>query len=303
MSKSKNVMVPIVLFVYNRPWHARQTIEALQKNTLAKESELFIYSDGPKNEKAEAKVRQVRDYIKTIEGFQKVTIVEREKNFGLAANTTDGVTSIINNHGRVIVLEDDLITSPYFLTFMNEALDFYENEEKVMHISGYMFPIDTEGLPEAAFHRATCSWGWGTWKRAWSLFEYDVEKIMKSFTPQMIKSFNLNGYYNFWSQIVGNKKNLIKTWAIFWYATVFLNGGLTLYPITSMVRNIGMDSSGEHCGTSDQFDVQLTQKAVTQFATTIAEYQPLVIRLSEYYKKIKPSIWTKIFRNLKRLAK
>ena len=294
---------PIILFVYNRPWHTRQTIEALQKNTLAKESELFIYSDSAKDDTAEAKARQVRDYIKTIEGFQKVTIVEREKNFGLAANITDGVTSIINNHGRVIVLEDDLITSPYFLTFMNEALDFYENEEKVMHISGYMFPIDTEGLPEAACHRAICSWGWGTWKRAWSLFEYDVEKIMKSFTPQMIKSFNLNGYYNFWSQIVGNKKNLIKTWAVFWYATVFLNGGLTLYPITSMVRNIGMDSSGEHCGISDQFDVQLTQKSVTQFATTIAEYQPLVIRLSEYYKKIKPSIWTRIFRNLKRLAK
>jgi GT2 family glycosyltransferase len=113
---------PIALFVYNRPWHTRQTVEALKKNELASESELFIYSDAPKNGKAKEKVKEVREYIKTIDGFKKVTIIERENNWGLADSIIDGVTKIVNEYGKIIVLEDDLVTSPYFLKFMNEAL-------------------------------------------------------------------------------------------------------------------------------------------------------------------------------------
>ena len=115
-------LAPIVLFVYNRPDHTRQTVEALQKNELAIDSELFIYSDATKNENAEQKVNEVREYIKNINGFKKVTIVEREKNWGLANSIIDGVTKIVNEYGKIIVLEDDLVTSPYFLKFMNWAL-------------------------------------------------------------------------------------------------------------------------------------------------------------------------------------
>src|SRR3989339_698479 len=140
------MLSPIVLFVYNRLEHTRKTIEALQKNELAKDSELFLYSDGPKNEENIKKVNEVRKYINSIDGFKKVKIVEREINFGLARSIIAGVTDIVNKYGKIIVLEDDIVTSPYFLTFMNDALCLYENEEKVMHISGYFFPVENKNL-------------------------------------------------------------------------------------------------------------------------------------------------------------
>lgn len=133
---------PIVLFVYNRPWHTKQTIESLKSNELAQESELFIYSDAAKDNDEIENVNEVRKYIETLDGFKKVTIIKREQNWGLADSIIDGVTKIVNEYGKIIVLEDDLVTSPYFLKFMNEALDFYENEEKVWHISGWNYPIN-----------------------------------------------------------------------------------------------------------------------------------------------------------------
>ena len=125
------VLSPIVLFVHNRPWHTKQTVEALQQNELAEDSELFIYSDAAKSSKANAAVQEVRDYIYSVSGFKKITIIERKYNWGLADSIIDGVTSIVNKYGRIIVLEDDLVTSPYFLKFMNDALSFYKNEKRV----------------------------------------------------------------------------------------------------------------------------------------------------------------------------
>ena len=139
-------LAPIVLFVYNRPWHTKQTVEALQKNELAKESELFIYCDEAKNEDAGKSVDEVREYIDKVDGFKKVTIIKREKNWGLADSIIDGVTKIVNEYGKIIVLEDDLVTSPYFLKFMNDGLEFYKDEKKVFGITGYAFPVKKENL-------------------------------------------------------------------------------------------------------------------------------------------------------------
>ena len=150
-------MIPIILFVYNRPWHTRQTVKALQKNELAGRSDLFIFSDGPKDEQTEKAVQKVREYIHTIDGFQTVTIREREENWGLANSIIDGVTQIVNEYGRVIVLEDDLMTSPFFLRYMNDALNLYECEEKVISIHGYIYPL-SEKLPSTFFLRGTDYW-------------------------------------------------------------------------------------------------------------------------------------------------
>ena len=158
---------PIVLFTYNRLLHTRKTVESLQNNELANKSNLFIFSDGPKNEKDQVIIKDIRNYLKKIKGFKKIEIIEREKNFGLANNIIDGVTKIVNEYGKIIVLEDDILTNQYFLKFMNEALEFYEKEEKVMHISGYMYPIDSKELPDTFFIKPTTCWGWATWKRAW----------------------------------------------------------------------------------------------------------------------------------------
>jgi hypothetical protein len=242
---------PIALFTYNRPRHTRQTVESLRNNERAPDSELFIFSDGWKGPADEGSVREVRDYLRTAGGFKKITIVERENNRGLADNIIDGVTRIVNDHGRVIVLEDDMITSPYFLGYMNEALDRYRDEKRVWHVSGWSYPIEPAGLPDAFLWRVMNCWGWGTWKDRWRYFERDPEGLIRRFTREQIKRFNLDGCHDFWAQARDNAEGRITTWAVFWYAVIFEHGGLCLNPARSLVRNIGYDGSGVHCGTAN----------------------------------------------------
>ncbi|GAB6182730.1 glycosyltransferase [Thermodesulfovibrio hydrogeniphilus] len=295
---------PIVLFVYNRPWHTQQTVEALKKNEMAKESELFIFSDGAKAEKDLEKVKEVREYIKTIDGFKKVTIIERDKNLGLASNIIDGVTTIVNQYGKIIVLEDDLATSPYFLRFMNEALEMYQDEEKVMHISGYIYPIKTEGLDDTFFIKPTTCWGWATWARAWKYFKKDADFYIKQFNKNMIKDFNLNGAYNYFDQIVKNKKGKINTWAIFWYASVYLQGGLSLHPKESYVLNIGFDEEGTHCkAATNVYNVDLIKEYKPNFTKTIVENIRARKALEDFFNSIKPSFISKVRNKLQKAIK
>lgn len=175
-------LAPIVLFVYNRPWHTRKTIGALIKNNLAKESELIIYSDAAKTSEVEKDVMEVRRFIHSIIGFKAVQIIERSKNWGLANSIIDGVCSVVNKYGKIIVLEDDLVTSPYFLNFMNEALNHYENNNEVISIHGYVYPIDN--LPETFFLKGADCWGWATWKEGWALFESDGMKLLDNLTKK-----------------------------------------------------------------------------------------------------------------------
>ena len=177
---------PIALFVYNRLWHTKQTIEALQKNELASESELIIHSDGAKNSNKLLKVKEVRDYIGTIGGFKKVTIIEQKTNLGLALSIIRGVTKTVNEHGKIIVLEDDMVTSPYFLKFMNDALKFYENEDKVWHICGWNYPIDVTSKNDVYLYRIMECWGWATWKVKWT----KLKKIDISIEPNTKKYGN-----------------------------------------------------------------------------------------------------------------
>ena len=151
------ILAPITLFTYNRLWHTQQTIEALRNNELADVSELFLFSDGPKSEADREKVQSVREYLKSVTGFKKVAVVERDRNLGLAQSIISGVTEFVNKYGRVIVLEDDMLTSPFFLRFMNDALEFYKDEEKVISIHGYMYPVKAE-LPETFFLKGADCW-------------------------------------------------------------------------------------------------------------------------------------------------
>ena len=252
-----NVPAPIVLFVYNRPWHTQQTVEALQKNKLASESELFIYSDDAKNDDARVSVDEVRKYIDNITGFKKITVIKRDKNWGLANSIIDGVTKIVNEYGRIIVLEDDLVTSPYFLKFMNEGLTMYENEDKVASIHGYIYPIDN--LPNTFFIKGADCWGWATWKRAWDIFESNGEKILDELKSRGLeKGADFNNSYGLTQMLKDQIKGKNNSWAVRWYMSAFLKDMLTLYPGKSYVQNIGNDDSGTHCGVSDIFRVELS---------------------------------------------
>ena len=295
-------LAPIVLFVYNRPWHTHQTVEALQKNELANESELFIYSDAPKNEETQSKVKEVRDYIKTVDGFKKVTIIEREKNWGLANSIIDGVTKIVNEYGKVIVLEDDLVTSPYFLKFMNEALEFYKDELKVWHVSGWNYPIKTDGLGDVFLWRLMNCWGWATWKNRWQYFEKDTDRTISEFSKDEIKRFNINGAEDFFGQVTANYKKKINTWAIFWYATIFKKDGLCLNPTQTFVENIGHDGSGVHCGETKIYSIKLSMNDKVKFTKFLKENTTALERIENFYRFHKKLFIVRIINKLSRMV-
>lgn len=241
------IRAPIVLFVYNRLTHTHRTVDALLKNGLAKESDLIIYSDAPKKPEAADAVHEVREYIRTITGFHSVSIVERDRNYGLANSIIDGVTSVVNKYGRIIVLEDDLVVTPHFLGFMNRALDRYENESKVIQVSGYMFPVKIDIDEDALFLPLCTSWGWATWQRAWQLFDPDAKGYAKlKAAPALRNRFNLDGAYDYYSMLKAQLEGRVDSWAIRWYLATFLFEGLTLYPRQSLVTNAGFDGSGTH---------------------------------------------------------
>ena len=302
-------LAPIALFVYNRPEHTRRTLKFLQQNLLADESRLFIFSDAAATAADESNVKEVRELIKTVSGFRKVEIVERSKNLGLAASIIDGVSRLVKEYGRIIVFEDDLISSPYTLQYFNNALRRYENEEKVMHIGAYMYPLKPGAeskescLPETFFYRAATSWGWATWERAWSHFEPDVAKLMSGFNSRKISDFSIDGTMNFWKQMKEFKAGKNNSWAIRWYASIFLKGGLTLNPSESLINNIGHDGTGVHSGVNDIYHVVVNHQPVTYFPDVIEENKVAYSAIRSFLKNRKGSLWLRIKRYINQKLK
>jgi GT2 family glycosyltransferase len=292
-------LAPIALFVYNRPEHTRRTIKFLSKNLLADESKLFIFSDAPKSEADKSKVAQVRESLRSVEGFKSVTIIERLTNLGLANSIIDGVTMLTEKYGKVVVFEDDLISSPYALQYFNEALQRYKNEEKVMHIGAYMYPLKNSNLPQTFFYRAASSWGWATWDRAWKNFEPDIDKIISQFDARKRHQFSIEGTMNFWKQVREFKRGKNNSWAIRWYASVFLEGGLTLNPSKSLINNIGHDGSGIHSGKNNIYDVKISNHPVTDFPVQITENKEAFIAIKNFLKHRKGSMLERIVRYVK----
>lgn len=289
---------PIVLFVYNRPWHTQQTIESLQQNKLSASSELFIYSDAPRNGGDLRSVNEVRNYIKTVNGFKKVSIIEREKNWGLANSIIDGVTNIVNEYGKVIVLEDDLVTSQYFLTYMNEALELYANDNRVISVHGYVYPVEDK-LPEAFFLPGADCWGWATWQRGWELFnsngQYLLDELIRT---KSLRSFDFNGSYPYVKMLKGQIQGRNNSWAVRWYASAYLANKLTLYPGRSMVRNIGNDNSGTHCGESISFDTLLSKTPIDLNNITVEVSQVGFSAFERFFRQLKKGL---IYRALRKL--
>lgn len=237
---------PIALFTYNRADHTQRAVESLLKNAEAKFSDLFIFSDGPKTPKKKAGVEENRKYIHTISGFKSISIIEREKNWGLANNLIAGITEVINKYGKVIVVEDDLILSPYFLQFMNEGLEKYKDDDRVGTITGFVPPIKDK-LPETFFLKYFQCWGWATWKRAWDLLETDARPLLKGLRFKKTK-FDVGGGVGNYGNLYCQKVGLVDSWYLRYYASLFLKDKLSLYPGRSMVTNDGLDGTGTHCG-------------------------------------------------------
>lgn len=287
---------PIALFVYNRPEHTRRTIKFLQQNLLAEESRLYIFSDAAKGIDNQSLVDEVREFIRTVDGFKHIEIIERKSNLGLANSIIDGVSRLVKEYGKVIVFEDDLISSMYTLAYFNDALNRYQNEEKVMHIGAYMYPLKDENLPETFFYRAATSWGWATWDRAWKHFEPDIDLIISRFDQEKKYQFSIEGTMNFWKQIQEFKTGKNNSWAIRWYASIFLSGGLTLNPSNSLINNIGHDGSGIHSGINDIYHVIINPKPIQYFPDKIEEDSLVYHSIKDFLKNRKGSIWQRIIR-------
>lgn len=295
-------LAPILLFAFNRPDHATQTLDALLRNKLAIESDLIVYLDGPRNPSDSELVEKVYQVIAGIKGFKSIVIHRKTANAGLASNIIEGVSDVITRYGRVIVLEDDIVTSPNFLRYMNDALEYYSNDKKVWHISGFTEFIGIDRPNDSFLWRTMHCWGWATWEDRWSHFEKNPQALIEAFTPEMIKRFNLDGFQNFWAQVVLNSKGKINTWAIFWYTTIFLRDGLCLNPFNSYVQNIGLDGSGVHCGIDDMRnnETSLNKFGVFCPADKPVEDEYAVALIKNYYRAHTPNFSLRVYRSLKR---
>lgn len=297
-------LAPILLFVYNRPEHVKRTLAALEQNILAKESELFIYADAARSPQDEASVAEVRKIIRTaLPFFKQVNIIERETNWGLARSIIDGVTTQINRYERVIVLEDDLIVAPYFLKFMNDALDTYQHEEKVGHIQACDFTQDAS-LPDTFLIKWTGSWGWATWKRAWKYFNPDGKALLEELQRRKLTyTFDFNGKYGYTRMLRRQTEGKNNSWAIRWNASLFLNDILSLNVGKSLVQNEGFDGSGTNCGGGNLYASRLWMNPIQVHrispATENLQARNAYVR---YYARTN-SFWAKAIRRIKRTLK
>ena len=275
---------PICLFVFNRPDHTRKTLEALSQNPGFNESPLIVFCDGARNESEAWQVEQTREVVRTWPHPDK-TVVERDENWGLSRSIIQGVTQMVNEFGRIIVLEDDMVTSPYFLRYMNDALHLYERETRVASIHAYIYPID--GLPETFFLRGADCWGWATWANRWAMFEADGSRLMEQLKARKLaKRFDYNWSYPFTRMLEKQISGQNDSWAIRWHASTFLAGALTLYPGRSLVRNIGVDGSGTHCRDNEAYDVAIADVPISIDRIAVEASPEACSRLKAYFKDL-----------------
>jgi hypothetical protein len=294
---------PILLFVYNRPEHLKQLIASLQANAEAPQSMLFIYTDAARNKADEEQVNKVREVIRHIDGFASIEVIERATNWGLARNIIGGVTEQIRRYGRVIVLEDDLVVAPYFLRFMNDALEAYKDEPQVGHIQACDFTQDAS-LPDTFLIKFTGSWGWATWERAWQHFNPDGQALLNELeNRRLTRRFDFNGNYRFTRMLRRQVQGKNNSWAIRWNASLFLKDILSLNVGRSLVQNNGFDGSGTHCGGGNLYGSQLwMQPLPVQKITPICENEAARAAFARYYHRTN-GFWAKVIRRIKRTLK
>lgn len=320
-------LAPIVLFVYNRPWHTRQTIKALQNCELAAESDLYVFADGPKEiatDETRQKISEVRQYIHTIDGFRSIHIQESPTNKGLANSVIQGVSEIINKRRKVIVLEDDILTHPFFLQFMNDALDYYCEDNRIFSIGAFM---DDISIPDDYAHdvfvcRRVETWGWGTWADRWISAEWDMSKypIFKHTTNRQIRHL-CRGGDDLWTLLQMQAAGKIDSWAARWQYNLTLRDGYCLRPKHSLVNNIGMDGSGTHCGNvinNSELRASRTEYSSIwesayllstpifshtnydiQMVSGIKEDKSIVSEIQHHFKQAKDSTWKRVKRFIK----
>lgn len=277
-------LAPLVLFVYNRPWHTQQTVEALLRNKLASQSELYVYSDGPRGNDA-LLVEQVRHYVHSIRGFKQVVVSESETNQGLANSVIRGVTSVLSRHEKVIVLEDDMVCTTDFLDFMNQALNFYQHDSRIFSVSGYSYPVV---IPEyypydvCVFPRAS-SWGWGTWADRWQKVDWEVLDFEQFMRDPKAKAAFKRGGEDLLAMLVKQQMGKINSWAIRWTYAHSKHQAYCLSPVKQKMHSIGTDGSGTHLRKTNRYAVPLTEGNV-RLDADVREDEQLLKSLQAFFR-------------------
>lgn len=264
-------LAPVVLFVYNRIETTMQTLSCLKANTLAPQTDLYLYSDGGKDKNSWEVVNRLRDYLRTITGFRTVTIIEREKNYYLERNIIEGVTDIVNRFGRIIVLEDDVCTNPYYLQYMNDALTLYENEKRVMHISSIPHTNIISKYDIVFTSLMECGWGWATWKDRWNQFKHYINRddALCELSKNDLYNIEYGGHFQCLKSL---HRNPIP-WDICWALAIYRNNGLCIEPIEPLSQNIGLYNGTHYKGCrllgKDPYDRPYKTFMVEKFPTDV----------------------------------
>lgn len=281
------ILSPIVLFAYKRLEHTKQTVSTLAQNHLAAESELICFCDGPRERADIPAVDAVRAYLKTVTDFKRVTVIEREKNYGLAASVISGVSDVLREHPNLIVLEDDMLTSPHFIRYMNDGLNKYERVKEVGTIQAYTLPV--EDMPDFYFMLGADCWGWATWRDRWSLLQTDaLDLLRKLYQRRELVRYDTNGAAGQLNILLGQLRGQVSSWHALWYATTFLHGKLALHPRESFIENIGADGSGTHVGGGDLIPTLLAGEYSGELPEQISENTAIANTFHDLWEKAYP---------------
>ena len=281
---------PITIFGYDRPNHLNNLLESLSKNAESKNSIVYFYIDGLN------KNTNKSNYDKTVEvankdwPFKEKQIIIRDKNFGCRDNIISGITEVLDKHEKIIVIEDDLVVSPYFLHYMNNCLNLYEKNKNIWHINGWSHPKSFFPKSGTAVSYIMSPWGWGTWGDRWKIFiegNYHKENYISKRSESEIKKFNISNLYDFENIIVKHQKNEGSIWDAYWYQGMFLNKGLSIFPTRSHIQNFGFDGTGLHCGENDEFDTKINKSKTLNYSNKIKVHNFYALSFRNFYRKIK----------------
>ena len=302
---------PLAFFAFNRPYHTYRSLDSLCKNKISIDTEIFAFIDGPRNNNEIHLIDNVEKIINSFsKNFKKITIIRSDQNLSSGSNKRIGINNILSKYDSIIVLEDDICVSTYFLDYMNSAIRKYKNHKEVWHINGFNFPNNSILNHDAFFTRSMQFWGWATWQDRWFRFNEDPLAsdpfyLQSKFDRKAIKSLNLDLEHDInWSQVLANADGkLLNTLAIFWQVFIFMKKGLCLAPRISLTKNIGYDGSGDNCPLDNKIlKASINQSKITKFPEEFIEDQQALDDIKKYFNE-KYSIKNRILLKLKKILR
>ncbi|GAB3938576.1 glycosyltransferase family protein [Mucilaginibacter myungsuensis] len=281
------MFAPIVFFTYKRLTSVQKVIASLQKCQYVDQTEIYIFSDGPKTRAEVDKVNAVREYLRTIKGFKKVVLKFSDVNKGLATSIIEGITNIFQDNEAVIVLEDDLVVSKNFLAYMNQGIDYYKYNKKIFSISGYNIPMKvSSSYPYDIYltYRSS-SWGWASWRDRWETIDWEVkdyDEFRRS--KDLKKAFNKGGS-DLTRMLRRQRMGQVNSWAIRWCYHQFKTNTYCVYPIVSKVKNIGFDITASNSNSYDRYNspIDVSDKTQFKFLPEVKQDATLQKKFSNFY--------------------